>query len=99
MSASYTLGILTIMVYLLDVFGEAILPVSWWKDLSNIDFMYIPYLIAALLIIESILLYRTKTMDTYPEVTKSKRGKNLGRHRIKKSNDCPFILFVTVWCN
>ncbi|PWU69276.1 PDZ domain-containing protein [Gracilibacillus dipsosauri] len=94
LSASYTLGILTIMVYLLDVFGEAILPVSWWKDLSNIDFMYIPYLIAALLIIESILLYRTKTMDTYPEVTKSKRGKNLGRHRIKKATIVPLFCLL-----
>ncbi|MFC4404930.1 PDZ domain-containing protein [Gracilibacillus xinjiangensis] len=94
LSASYIIGISYIAAYVITQLRLAFLPSNWIDSFEQINFNYIPLLIALLLIIEGILLSRTKPDDTYPEITKSLRGKYLGRHRMKKIALVPFFALL-----
>ncbi|SER81186.1 hypothetical protein SAMN04487944_110125 [Gracilibacillus ureilyticus] len=94
LSASYTLGIGYLTVFILSLYDFSFLPASWISSIEQINFIYLPLLIALLLIVEGVLLIRTKPMNTYPEITKSLRGKFLGRHRIKKLAVIPFFAWI-----
>ncbi|KAB8132147.1 hypothetical protein F9U64_12655 [Gracilibacillus oryzae] len=91
LSASYILGFGYITALCLMQANFTFLPADWINSFEEVNFIYIPFLIALLLVVEGMLLLRTNRMNSYPEITKSLRGKFLGRHRIKRLAIIPFF--------
>lgn len=93
LSASYTIGI----SYLLLLFLPMLLKKQAYLDtalFSQINFTSLTVLLGVFLLIEAILLSRTKRSETYPDLTLSKRGIWTGYHHIKKLNMVPFFALV-----
>lgn len=91
LSGSYTIGITYLICFVLSMYMSEYVKTDWTTSFQQINFTYIPLLLAILLVIEGIMLFRVKAIDTFPEITMSLRGKYLGRHRIKKMVFIPFI--------
>lgn len=93
LSASYTIGI----TYLLLLFLPILLKQQTYLDkalFSQTNFTSLTVLLGVFLLIEAILLSRTKRNETYPDLTLSKRGIWTGFHRVKKLNMIPFFALV-----
>lgn len=94
LSASYTLAIVSALMYFLNIYGENYLPNNWLPLLAATDLFYIPFVVGIFLLIEMWFLARVRNRDTFPELVKSSRGKYLGQHRIKKLTIIPFIALI-----
>ena len=64
-------------------------------DLFNqTNFIGLVLLLGLFLIVESILLRRTKRNETFPEIVLSKRGVWVGQHHLKKLAVIPFFVLI-----
>jgi len=93
LSASYTIGI--------TYFLLLVLPILYVEQttlntalLSNMNLTALVILLGIFLIIEGIMLSRTRREDTYPELTLGNRGAWIGQHLVKKLAVIPFFLLI-----
>ncbi|GAB3802808.1 PDZ domain-containing protein [Virgibacillus kimchii] len=93
LSASYTIGITYFLLLVLPVFvGEQ---TTWNMVLNaNIHLTSLVILLGIFIIIEGIMLTRTRRKDTYPGLTKGNRGGWVGYHHVKKLTVIPFFVLV-----
>ncbi|SHM95798.1 PDZ domain-containing protein [Gracilibacillus kekensis] len=91
LSAGDVLAISAAVMYFINVYGEGYIQMSWINSLDVTDLFYIPFLVVIFLLAETWYLARVDGSDTFPELVKSNRGKNLGQHRIKKLTIIPFV--------
>jgi hypothetical protein len=93
LSATYTIGITYFLLLVLPAFIE---DHTTWGDalFSNINLTSFVILLGIFLIIEGIMLTRTRRGDTYPRVTSGIRGGWIGVHHVKKLAIVPFFVLV-----
>ncbi|MGI8315518.1 PDZ domain-containing protein [Halobacillus mangrovi] len=95
-SASYTLGITTLVLLALPyapVYG----PIESLKTtLLEVPITSIAVLLSVMLFVEAILLLRTSKTQTFPERIKGSRGMWIGQHRSTKMAIVPFIALFPV---
>src|SRR5699024_3383824 len=91
LSVSYTIG----LTYLLLLF----LPYLWDEQtyfnhnlFSNVNYVGIAILLGLFLLVEAILISKSKRNETYPSLVKGKRGNWIGEHHIKKLSLIPVFL-------
>lgn len=93
LSASYTIG----LTILLLVFLPPLLKKQSYIDVNffgEINFSGLALLLALFLMLEGMMLRRTKRNKTFPVLTKSQRGSWVGAHHVKKMSLIPFIAVV-----
>ncbi|MDX8044650.1 PDZ domain-containing protein [Gracilibacillus sp. S3-1-1] len=94
LSASYPLAITAAVIYFAGIYLQDYIPSSWQPLLDATNLFYVPFLIGVLLFVETWLLGRVRSKDTFPELIKSGRGKYLGQHRLKKLAIIPFVTLI-----
>ncbi|HEY4602093.1 MAG TPA: PDZ domain-containing protein [Cerasibacillus sp.] len=95
LSASYTLG-LTILLLL---FLPPLLTKQSYIDpdfFGVINFPGLAILLALFLVMEGMMLRRTKRNQTFPTLTRSRRGSWVGAHHVKKMSMVPFFAVVPI---
>ncbi|UOQ48273.1 PDZ domain-containing protein [Gracilibacillus caseinilyticus] len=96
LSAAHGLAITAMITYVLNRYGSDYVPEAWLQQLDTTNLFYIPIIIAILLFAEAWYVKRINADDTFPELSKSGRGKFIGQHRIKKLTIIPFIALFPV---
>ncbi|WP_047980820.1 PDZ domain-containing protein [Ornithinibacillus contaminans] len=91
LSPSYTIGITSIILLLLPMVTEY---VDFLSVQDNTNFVALTILLGLFLLVEALLLKRTRHNDTYPSLVLGERGSWIGRHFIKKFAIIPFFIFV-----
>ncbi|WP_082233380.1 PDZ domain-containing protein [Halobacillus massiliensis] len=84
LSPVYTLGISIFVISLLPLLTDR-------QTFLDVSTAHLAILLGLLLIIEGVLLVQTSSRRTFPERTLGKRGKTIGRHRVKKMTVLPLI--------
>ncbi|WP_099159892.1 PDZ domain-containing protein [Virgibacillus ndiopensis] len=93
LSASYTIGttylILLFIPFFLDnqSFANASL-------FSTTNFTGLTILLGLFLLIEAILMVRTKRNETFPHLKIGQRGKWIGQHHLKRASIIPFFVLI-----
>lgn len=93
LSASYTIGV-TYVLFLLAPKVLSSLSSDAHYLFSNPNFTGLVILLGLFLIVESLLLRKTKRNDTYPYLELSNRGALIGSHHIKKMSLIPFFVLI-----
>ncbi|SDK04472.1 PDZ domain-containing protein [Sediminibacillus albus] len=94
LSSAYTFGLAYLVLLIAPPLLEANTDFVWIEDLQTINITGLTVLLAAFLMIESVMLLRITTPETYPEIVKGSRGKWVGQHRLKKMAVIPFFTLV-----
>ncbi|WP_079478189.1 PDZ domain-containing protein [Halobacillus salinus] len=87
-SAAYTLGFAYILMLVLPFVPDV---PDWLAVLEDTPLLSITAILAALLLVEAILLLKTTPKETFPEREKGKRGLSIGQHRARKIAVVPFL--------
>ncbi|MFA1821360.1 PDZ domain-containing protein [Virgibacillus oceani] len=93
LSASYTIGITYLLLLLLPILLEEQTTLDT-ALLSNMNLTALVILLGIFLIIEGIMLTRTRRNDTYPGLTLGNRGAWIGLHHVKKLAIIPFFVLI-----
>ncbi|WP_066192354.1 PDZ domain-containing protein [Gracilibacillus phocaeensis] len=94
LSAGYALTIASLLLIVIQMYGEPYLPAFIMEYAQEIDVFFLPFLIGLLLLIEACHLWRIRSEDSFPEYIKSVRGKRIGQHRIKKITLIPILTLL-----
>lgn len=93
LSASYTVGITYLLLLILpNILNQT--PYAGSHLFSNTNFTGLTILLGLFLVYESILLWRTKRNETYPNLVISNRGVLIGSHDVKKMSLIPFFVLI-----
>lgn len=93
LSGSYTFGFTTISLLFLPYY-QGYLPELFQTEITTYQWVAFTTLMGVMLLFEAIMLLRVKHDQTFPEIEKGKRGKWIGRHRIKKIALIPFATLI-----
>lgn len=93
LSASYTIGLTYIILLLspLLLSKQTLIDADLFK---TVNFTSLTVLLGLLLLVEAVLLFKTKRNQTYPDLSLSERGNWIGQHRIKKLTLIPFFVII-----
>lgn len=89
LSSAYTFGFTTIAL-LFSPYYRDYLPELLQSDITVYQWVAFTTLMGLLLLFEAVILLKVGQDQTFPEIMKSKRGKWVGQHRIKKIALLPF---------
>lgn len=93
LSASYTIGITYIVLFL----SPLLLEYQTYVDVnlfSKTNFTGLVILLGVFLVVEAIMIGRTKREETYPALTLGNRGYWIGEHQLRKLTVIPFFVLV-----
>lgn len=93
LSASYTLGITYILLFLSPVlldFQSYVNP----DIFGQVNFTGIVLLLGLFLMVEAFLIGRIKRNETFPTLSLGKRGYWIGQHHLKKLSIIPFFVLI-----
>jgi hypothetical protein len=93
LSASYTIGITYLLLLVLPIILEDQTTLNT-ALFSNMSLTALVILLGLFLIIEGIMLTRTRHNDTYPDLTLGNRGAWIGLHHVKKLAVIPFFVLI-----
>ncbi|WP_164216639.1 PDZ domain-containing protein [Virgibacillus sp. YIM 98842] len=93
LSASYTIGITYLFLLILPALLEEQTTLGTVL-LTNINLTALVILLGIFLIIEGIMLTRTRRDDTYPGLGQGNRGGWIGVHHVKKLAVIPFFVLI-----
>lgn len=93
LSPSYTIGFTVILLLFMPTIinNQTYVTSNLFNDINIVG---LSILIGAFLIVESILIQRTRRDETYPDLILGQRGKWIGMHHIKKLSIIPFFTLV-----
>ncbi len=94
LSAAYTFGFSYLILLIAPPMIAEYTDFPLTTDLQSLNFTGLVLLLAAFLLMEALLLLRSTSRETYPELVKGNRGKWVGRHRLKKLTVIPFFTLV-----
>ncbi|WP_237648650.1 PDZ domain-containing protein [Sediminibacillus terrae] len=94
LSAAYTFGFSYLILLIAPPMIAEYTDFPLTTDLQSLNFPGLVLLLAAFLLMEALLLLRSTSRETYPELVKGNRGKWVGRHRLKKLTVIPFFTLV-----
>lgn len=94
LSAAFTFGLTFLVVLFLPLILAGNFPPIWISAVADTDYFGFLVVMGMLLVIEAFLLLQLKPDQSFPELIKGKRGKWIGRHRIKRLAFIPFITLI-----
>lgn len=94
LSAAYTFGFTFLGILLLPTILAGNFPPIWITEVADTDFTGFLLIMGLVLMVEAILLLRLNITQSFPELIKGKRGKWVGRHRLKRLAFIPFVTLV-----
>ncbi|KYG33732.1 PDZ domain-containing protein [Alkalihalobacillus trypoxylicola] len=93
-SPVYALGIMIIILSLEPLVGGYSSLTDLYNYVSDIPLITMVILLATLLLVETILVMRSGHKFTSPNLQRSKRGKWVGQHEVKRLWVIPVVLFI-----
>ena len=94
LSSGYILPMAALAIFLVNQYGENYLSEFLITAFEQVDLSLLAILLGLLLFAEAWLIRRGNGMDSFPELKKSKRGKFVGLHRLKKITIIPFFALL-----
>ncbi|GAA0285405.1 hypothetical protein GGQ92_001094 [Gracilibacillus halotolerans] len=94
LSPGYILPFAALTIFFVNEYGENYLSEFLLSAFEQVDLSLLAILMSLLLFSEAWLIRRGKGIDSFPELKKSKRGKYVGQHRLKKITIIPFFVLL-----
>ena len=94
LSPGYILPFAALTIFLVNHYGESYLSDFLIHAFEQVDLSLLAIFMSLLLLAEAFLIRRGKGSDSFPELKKSKRGKFVGQHRLKKITIIPVFALL-----